>query len=609
MGDRDFVAIISEIPHHITRIVISGIQMSYFDCAKSSLRGPLPLIALMFISSACGGGSNGQSNPPPTPEVQSIAVSPANPSINVGTQQQFKAIATYTDGSMNDVTTSATWNSSDGNVATIGQDNGLADGLKAGTTNITASYAGVTNNPADTLSVIAPSAGVPALVQHVSSSNSQGATWSSPWCFHLTLPNGTQSGNAVLVGATAVNNVTLSVTDDQSDSYSVNRSYYQSIANFGQMIAVAGAFGVAGNARAINACFSGDPGSYVQVEATEFANIIGFDGAGSGNAGSGTTATSGNITPSQTGDLLYNIVFSRNLNNGWPAQTSFTPATQSNITWNLASADLVDGLAVQYGVYSSTSAINPEQALGTSNPWISAAVMLKAGSAGSVPTGFRIVHLIHENCPGGGGAGNQVGNPTYIEFPTSGNMFVAMISGPYGANVSSITDTQSNTWSQVRLDTVGSDDYAQIFYSASTTGANNLVLTVNWAAVGNSTILFYDVAGADSAPLDTSNAGSGSQSNTTGTLTMDYNITPAASDELVFTQIPWDYNTAVNVSPGLYDMNTFDGENLNGPEPVDENNGWGHYFTPDTSPVTFTWAQFSSSQPSENWVSNSAAFK
>ena len=69
--------------------------------------------------------------------LQSIAVTPLNPSIVVGGQQQFTATGTYSDGSHQDLTNSATWTSSILSVATINT-TGLATGIAAGSTTIQA---------------------------------------------------------------------------------------------------------------------------------------------------------------------------------------------------------------------------------------------------------------------------------------------------------------------------------------------------------------------------------------------------------------------------------------------------------------------------------------
>lgn len=82
--------------------------------------------------------------------ITSISVDPSNPSLAVGQTQQFYANATYSDGSKQDVTATATWSSSNTSAATIesaGQSQpGVATGAAAGTTNIAASEGGKSGN-------------------------------------------------------------------------------------------------------------------------------------------------------------------------------------------------------------------------------------------------------------------------------------------------------------------------------------------------------------------------------------------------------------------------------------------------------------------------------
>jgi len=85
----------------------------------------------------------------------SIAVTPANPSIAVGTTQQFTATGTYSDGSTQDITASATWSSSDAAKATINA-SGLATAVAAGSSTITATSGSISGNT--TLTVTAPNA-------------------------------------------------------------------------------------------------------------------------------------------------------------------------------------------------------------------------------------------------------------------------------------------------------------------------------------------------------------------------------------------------------------------------------------------------------------------
>lgn len=89
--------------------------------------------------------------PPPT--VASITVSPSSPSIAVNARQQFTATAKDSGG--NTISGVAfTWASSDTSVATINS-SGLATGVSAGTTQISASASGVTSSN-DLLTVMPP---------------------------------------------------------------------------------------------------------------------------------------------------------------------------------------------------------------------------------------------------------------------------------------------------------------------------------------------------------------------------------------------------------------------------------------------------------------------
>lgn len=82
--------------------------------------------------------------------IQKIDVTPVDPVVTAGDSKQFTAMATPCGGGTPvDITSIATWNSSDTTVATI-DSSGLATTIKAGHTDITAASAGVTS-PAQTL--------------------------------------------------------------------------------------------------------------------------------------------------------------------------------------------------------------------------------------------------------------------------------------------------------------------------------------------------------------------------------------------------------------------------------------------------------------------------
>ncbi|MFZ1976227.1 MAG: Ig-like domain-containing protein [Candidatus Acidiferrales bacterium] len=84
--------------------------------------------------------------------LQSIAVTPASPSIAKGKTQQFTATGTYTDNSTQNITTTVTWSSASMAVATIGTGTGLATAAGIGTSQITATQGAIVS-PAATLTV------------------------------------------------------------------------------------------------------------------------------------------------------------------------------------------------------------------------------------------------------------------------------------------------------------------------------------------------------------------------------------------------------------------------------------------------------------------------
>ncbi len=80
-----------------------------------------------------------------TPTLDSITVTPGNPSIQVDSTQQFTATGFYSDLSSADITNSVAWSSSNTGFATIDA-NGLATGVAAGLTTITATSDAISGN-------------------------------------------------------------------------------------------------------------------------------------------------------------------------------------------------------------------------------------------------------------------------------------------------------------------------------------------------------------------------------------------------------------------------------------------------------------------------------
>jgi hypothetical protein len=131
------------------------------------------------------------------PTLLSIAVAPANPAITKGGLEQFAATGTYSDGSTNDLTASASWSSSNTTVASVSA-TGLASGTATGVTTVAASLSSITGsttltvNPSTLISIsVSPAlvfVGVGSNKQYTATGNfsdgstanlTQAVTWSS----------------------------------------------------------------------------------------------------------------------------------------------------------------------------------------------------------------------------------------------------------------------------------------------------------------------------------------------------------------------------------------------------------------------------------------------
>lgn len=94
-----------------------------------------------------------------------IQVSPATSNVLIGTSQQYTATAILDDSTTQNVTSSATWSTSDDSVATI-DDNGIATGVNSGDVTITATYSrlGVEKTASASLHVVQDSVTITNLV-------------------------------------------------------------------------------------------------------------------------------------------------------------------------------------------------------------------------------------------------------------------------------------------------------------------------------------------------------------------------------------------------------------------------------------------------------------
>jgi len=99
-------------------------------------RSPRVAVAACLLLAACSSSGS------VTRSLQSIGVTPSNPSLAAGTTLQLTATATYSDLATEDVTASTTWASSDASILTVSS-SGLVTAVAPGTATVTATSGSV----------------------------------------------------------------------------------------------------------------------------------------------------------------------------------------------------------------------------------------------------------------------------------------------------------------------------------------------------------------------------------------------------------------------------------------------------------------------------------
>jgi len=136
-----------------TQDVTSTVQWSSSDTSVATISSTFPTAGRtkalasgsVTITAALGGVSGNATLTVTSATATSIVVNPMDVSLPLGLQQQFTANATFSDGTNQDVTTTATWKSSSTSVASI-TTSGLSTAKNVGNTTISASFGAVSNS-------------------------------------------------------------------------------------------------------------------------------------------------------------------------------------------------------------------------------------------------------------------------------------------------------------------------------------------------------------------------------------------------------------------------------------------------------------------------------
>jgi hypothetical protein len=433
---------------------------------------------------------------------------------------------------------------------------------------------------------------VPGQVQRFSLSSTRmdgGNIFTNTGTMSIPLPEASQAGNALILFAAASGNANATVTlaDDQTNTWT--QATYGAHSGNRKHIWAWIALNVRTNTRMLWLTnTSGFALTNAEAAGFEYYNIASanaLDGTNTFGATAATTASAGNITPTQTGNLFMQYVVR---DGSTFTNTLFTAGSQANMTWALQSADLNDGLASQDGIYSSTATINPQLTMGTAGDYISAAISLKTATQGAArPSGIQIGAILHQSVD------NGVPKTIISQFPAGGNLLVeGWQAGSADFRVTNVTDSAGNVWTLAPGSTATNGaGCSQFWYASNATASSTLKVTnfVASTATGHGTIMFHDIFGAATIPFDYATFAANAQT-VANSLTNPPGLTPSTANGLVLYQTEQDFNTVSNVSPGFIDVAVWTGNNPDGPSNLDENNGWGHSKNTDnTTTIAPVW--------------------
>lgn len=152
-------------------------RMSVLSEWRRSLCLAVAILTLGLLF-GCGGGESSQdsaSGEEEAPKLLSIAVSPSEATVAVGTQQTFSVTGEYSDGSSSAVTEGIIWSTSSSDAATVVASTGVATGRSVGSANIIASVGAIQNQA--TIIVKAPYSVASAGSEHSLAIRADGTLW------------------------------------------------------------------------------------------------------------------------------------------------------------------------------------------------------------------------------------------------------------------------------------------------------------------------------------------------------------------------------------------------------------------------------------------------
>lgn len=345
--------------------------------------------------------------------------------------------------------------------------------------------------------------------------------------------------------------------------------------------------------------------SQAAVSVAQMMNVTAIDvysGNSQNTVTGGSAIQAGSATSTAAGDLWFQAAIGTNTRTD---VSTWTAGSQTGITWNVDLADQRDAAAVQHGVQTSAGALNAQITNATSNDYASIAVAFKSGSAGTAPTGMYIKHLYSVNSVIG-----ITGNLAY-QVPVSGNLIASLAVG--AGEATGVSDTVNGAWKECGVPNIVPSQVTSSSFYAPNISPGLLNVTVTTTASGDiGPQIFADIVGAATTQTCGHAAPQGNISAVASTFTAMSNFAPSSSNGIAFYITGVAFNTMIGLSSpssGGFDMNTYGGMSISGPEPVDENNGGAHFTFSANTPNSLTWNMTSATLAIDAEATDIAAFQ
>jgi hypothetical protein len=428
----------------------------------------------------------------------------------------------------------------------------------------------------------------------------------------FNLPNPAKAGNTIFVwGVTNNSPVTnISVSDDKSDTYTLKINRIAAT----RTVTIFAAPNVTAGAQQILVTQS-TGGSQNQYCAAEFYNVdtsATLDGTSSASITSGTSLACGSFTTATAGDLVLDFTYVDSFSAN-PVTTNFTGQGGS---WLKILEDDSSFSAAQYEVQASAGAVNPTMTIASAvTQAIVVCAAFKSASSGSGPAaGIRVNSFVVENFS----EKNAVPNATTIpfNFPCTGNSLALQWNGLDAQRMTSVSDSNSNTWTvhTKQASPAANEDVIWATADSVTCNSTERITVTHFATPSGPdpnipVMAAYDISSSGGFDLTAQTNGTAafSSGNVTGA-----SITPSTSNGVLLAYINEQNDTVTSTTTGTFLSIVFNhtAPNLNELGQIDQDAGYWLFYNPDTTTRTpvFTYTNTSGSNIG-GWWEQGLAFK